>query len=363
MPLLWCSISGHGLGHAAQMLPVLNELGRRVPGLTVRLRTTVPAWFFQDRLDVPWVLSPVEQDIGCVQQGPLHIDVVATWRQHGRFHEDWERRVAEEAQAIRSGSPDLVVSNISYLAIEASARAQVPAVGLCSLSWDQILEPLIEGSAPVRRAQAEIIGQIRRAYGMADMMLRPAPGLLMNTFRKIVDIGPIAQPPISATTNLQRLLGAAPDEVVVLIGFGGIALDSLPYERLEQINPYRFIVTGSVPGICSRIRSAASLGIPFRSLLASTDLLVTKPGYSTVIEAVAHSRPVVYVRRYNFADEEGLVQYLHRYGRAVELSMDDFLAGGWQKTLDAALTLPPPREPAPALSGAAEAAAVLATYL
>lgn len=363
MPLLCCSISGHGLGHAAQVLPVLNELGRRVPGLTVRLRTMVPAWFFRERLQVPWVLDPVEQDIGCVQHGPLHIDREATWREHRRFHQDWERRIAEEAQAIRSSSPDLVLSNISYLAIEASARSEIPAVGLGSLSWDQILEPLIEGSAPVRRAQAEIIGQIKRAYGMADLMLRPEPGLPMDTFRKIVDIGPIVQPPISTRTNLRDLLGVAHVEGLVLIAFGGIALETLPYERLERTTSYRFIVAGPVPDTCSRTRSAASLGAPFRSLLASADLLVTKPGYSTVIEAVAHARPVVYVRRYNFADEEGLVQYLHRHGRAVELSMGDFVSGDWQKALDAVLTLPPPREPAPVPSGAAEAATILAALL
>ena len=26
MPVVWCSISGHGFGHAAQVVPILNEL-------------------------------------------------------------------------------------------------------------------------------------------------------------------------------------------------------------------------------------------------------------------------------------------------------------------------------------------------
>src|SRR5438477_10008888 len=58
MPLIWCAISGHGYGHAAQVVPVLNALGALVPGLTAVLRTTVPSSFFRDLLTIQWELSP-----------------------------------------------------------------------------------------------------------------------------------------------------------------------------------------------------------------------------------------------------------------------------------------------------------------
>ena len=70
MPLIWAAISGHGFGHAAQVVPVLNALDRLVPDLRVLLRTTVPPAFFKDRLLPPWDMSPVQQDVGCVQKGP-----------------------------------------------------------------------------------------------------------------------------------------------------------------------------------------------------------------------------------------------------------------------------------------------------
>src|SRR5436309_1654975 len=188
MPLIWCSISGHGFGHAAQMLPVLNELSHRVSGLRAILRTTVPPWFFDGRLTMAWEVSPVEQDIGCVQHGPLTIDVDATWAAHQAFHAEWEKRVVQEVSAIRHASPDLVVA--------------------------------------------------------------------------------------------------------------------LPYDQSERLTSYQFIVPGPVPAGSRRVHSAASIPVSFRTLLASADMLVTKPGYSTVVEAVAQSKSVVYVRRYNFVDED-----------------------------------------------------------
>src|SRR2546426_1045853 len=126
MKRIWCAISSHGFGHAAQAVPVLNELGRRVSGLTAILRTSVPARLFEADLQIAWEVSPAEQDVGCVQHGPIRIDVAATWGEHRRFHEQWEAQVAAEVRAIRSGKPALVLADISYLAIETAARAGVP---------------------------------------------------------------------------------------------------------------------------------------------------------------------------------------------------------------------------------------------
>jgi len=360
MALIWCAISSHGLGHAAQVVPVLNDLGRIIPGLRAILRTEVPSWFFKDRLTIPWTLSPARQDIGCIQYGPLQIDVVATWEAHARFHAGWDRKVQDEVLAIQAASPTLVLSDISYLAIEAGVRACVPAVGLCNLSWDQILEPLADLKQPGHRG---IVDHILRAYGHADAMLRPAPGIPMTAFRKIVDIGPIADPTPVATSDLRTAIGATPGERIVLVGFGGIALNALPFEQLDRLTGYRLIVTGPVPAKYTRVRAASTLPFSFRTLLASADMLVTKPGYSTVVETVAFGKPVVYVRRYNFADEQVLVDYLHHYGRAVELPEQDFTEGRWTQVLKAIASTPPPREAPPAPTGAADAARALSDYL
>ncbi len=360
MPLIWCSISSHGFGHAAQVAPVLNELGRLVPGLKAILRTKVPPWFFANRLTIPWELSQAEQDIGCVQGGPLAIDVSATWAEHMRFHKDWETKVRDEARAIQSAAPNLVLSDISHLAIEAGATAKRRTVGLCNLSWDRVLEPFLEPGMP---EQIKTLQQIERSYGMAELLIRPAPGVPMKAFPKIVDIGPIGRPTSPNRLALRESIGAPPEERVVLIAFGGVPLDLLPFEKLEQLAGYRFIVGGPVPEDLLRIRSHSSVPLPFNILLASADLIVTKPGYSTIVEAVAHHRPVVYIRRYNFADEVYLVEYLHRYGQAAELSVEDFTAGRWEETLNAIWAIPQSKDMPPPATGATEAAEILAKYL
>jgi hypothetical protein len=145
------------------------------------------------------------------------------------------------------------------------------------------------------------------------------------------------------------------------VGFGGIPLTSLPLEQIELLCHYRFLFDGPLPPGYSRIHSTATLPISFKTLLASVDIIMTKPGYGTIVEAVALQLPVVYVRRYNFADEPPLVDYLHRYGRGVELSIDDFTQGRWGAALQQALASPVPSLP-PSPTGAAVAAEVIARY-
>ncbi|MGQ0809740.1 MAG: hypothetical protein ACT4OO_00750 [Nitrospiraceae bacterium] len=360
MPLIWCSISGHGFGHAAQMVPVLNQLGSHLPHLTALLHTTVPASFFHNRLTITWERFPIEQDIGCVQQDPLKIDVEATWTEHQRFHREWNRKLAEEEAAIRAHRPDLVFSDISYLAIEAGARAGVKAIALGSLSWDLVLMPFVQRG---NGDQQRLIESIQCSYSHAQCLLRPTPGLSMEAFPRVIDIGPIAEPARNEAARLREAIGAAATECMVLVGFGGISMQTLPFAQMEQMTTYRFVVDGPVPGECRRVHSASALPLSFKVLLASADLVITKPGYGTITEAVTLHKPVVYVRRYNFADEQSLVDYLHRYGRGAELSTADFFSGNWKKALESARAASQSLERPPAPTGAADAAALLATYL
>jgi hypothetical protein len=359
MPLIWAAISGHGFGHAAQVVPVLNALGRLVPNLRALLRTTVPAAFFKDRLTIPWEIHAVQQDIGCIQNGPMMIDVEATWREHQRFHSTWDDRLQAEVGAMRAAAPDLVLADTPYLAVAAGKSAAVPTVALVSFTWDLVLSEYL---APPSIDGPRIIQSIRQAYAQADLALRIAPAPKMEIFQRVIDIGPVAEPASSAREQLAQSLRLGPEERTVLVGFGGIPLTSVPFEQAESLTGYRFLFDGSVPPGSRRFTSTKSLPFSFKTLMASVDVIMTKPGYGTLVEAVALRTPLVYVRRYNFADEQPLVDYLHRYGKGVELSIGDFSKGQWAAALHKVVNIPLPTAPPP-LTGASEAATELKKFL
>jgi len=308
---------------------------------------------------VPWVMSAMPQDIGCLQNGPLTIDVDQTWRAHQQFHLTWDERLHAEVNAIQAARPDIILADTPYLAVAAGKKAGIPTVALVSFTWDLILSNY---RPPPDIAAQPLIRSIRHAYAQADLALRITPAPDMNVFERQRNIGAICEPASPARDQLATALRLAPGERAVLIGFGGIPLTSLPFETLDPLPGYRFLFDGPTPQNNTRFISTTSLPFSFRELLASIDIVMTKPGYGIVLEAVALRAPLVYVRRYHFADEQPLVEYLHRHGRGVELSHDDFVNGRWREAIEAAAELPMPPDSPPPATGATDAASLLTAF-
>jgi len=187
MSIIWCSISAHGFGHAAQTIPILNQLGAVLDDVHVILRTCVPPSIFHEYLNVKWKVQTVSQDIGCIQRGPLDIDVPGTWDAYQDFHNNWSQRVNQEAEAIHEAQADLVISNISYLAIAGAFQVHRPVVAIASLCWDQVLQPFIQTSKAHHQA---IYEHIRLEYAKANHLVRLHPGIEMTAFSSVIDTGP-----------------------------------------------------------------------------------------------------------------------------------------------------------------------------
>ncbi|HEY6085953.1 MAG TPA: hypothetical protein VIU63_11200, partial [Nitrospira sp.] len=264
MPLIWAAISGHGYGHAAQVVPVLNALGSLVPDLTAILRTSVPASFFHDRLKIRWTMQSVQQDIGCIQQGPLQIDVAGTWDAHDRFHEQWQERLKKEVDALQAVRPRVILADTPYLAISAGWEVGIPAVGLANFLWNEVLEPLADSGL---RRHHDLLADIRRCYGRAEHALRIAPGLPLTAVSGVTDIGPIAEPALPRRGAIRAHLGIAESERLVLVGFGGVALESLPWNAMAEMKGHCFIVDCEIPTRHPRMVAAADLPYPFKTLL------------------------------------------------------------------------------------------------
>lgn len=357
---VWCSISAHGYGHAAQVVHVLNELGKHNPDIRVMLRTEVPEKFFQENLRVPWQLQHSQQDIGCVQQGPFYIDIPETWEAYRRFHDRWDQKIEEEAHAIRESDPDLVVSNISYMAIVAAHRLGYPCVALASLSWDQVLLPYVEDGNADQRA---ILRTIQDAYSLTGQLVRLHPAIDMPAFKNVQEVGPIVPLEQGIDQPVKNRLGIPNQDALVLLAFGGIPVTNFPIEAMESLEGVHFLGSGfpeHLPG--GRIHRVEDTHMNFEALVRQADVIMSKPGYATLTSAVHHQVPLVYVRRHNFVDEQKLVDYMCRFGRAVELSLTDFETGNWGPSLHEALVSSSIHE-SPPKGGNAEVAVILQSYL
>jgi L-arabinokinase len=93
----------------------------------------------------------------------------------------------------------------------------------------------------------------------------------------------------------------------------------------------------------------------YEDLVRAADVVVTKPGYGIISEAIANSAALLYTSRGHFVEYDVLVREMPRYLRAEFLEQKQLLSWDWSAALERLLSQAPPPE-TPALNGAEIAA-------
>ena len=139
------------------------------------------------------------------------------------------------------------------------------------------------------------------------------------------------------------------------MSFGGYGVAGLDTGALATLRDYTIATTdhprrpGATPS--SRRRRAPDLseqqiydnGLRYEDLVRAADVVVTKPGYGIISEAIANDTALLYTSRGHFAEYDVLVREMPRYLRAEFIEQKDLLAGDWGAALErAARRRPPP---------------------
>ena len=77
----------------------------------------------------------------------------------------------------------------------------------------------------------------------------------------------------------------------------------------------------------------------YHDLIASSDIIVTKGGYSTLATAFANHKPVITCERKDFYEFEAIREYINNRGLGIILQDEKFYQGYWQEHIKDALKL------------------------
>lgn len=346
---LFVDISSHGFGHLAQTAPVLNALRDRLPQLELTIRCGLPRERIARRIAGDFAHLADASDFGLVMQSALDVDVAASLAAYREFHRDWDARVGREADRLARLAPDLVLANVSYLALAGARQAGIPSMALCSLHWAGIAAPYFRTAPDF----AAIHAQMLAAYAGADAFLRLTPGMAMPELPNLHSIGPVAQP----GTNQRSALPAASRLVLVAMGGVGARLPR-PWPALPGV---RWIVAENSGLDRADVLTIEASGLSVSDLIASVDCVLTKAGYGTFVEAAASGTPLMYVARPDWPEEPALATWHGMVSKSARISRAQFERGDFGPILERLLSGQRPRPVA--LTGVAQAADLIAARL
>jgi len=329
---LYCAISSHGFGHISQSAPILSRLYRLRPDINIIIQCAIDRAWLDERFDFPFVYVRQSSDFGMVMKSALEIDVQASHQAYLEVHEHWQDKVQETMQMISQFQPDLIYCNIAYLVNAAAARLSIPVINLCSLNWYQTYQAYCKD----RPGASHIMQTMLQAYNTAEVFLTPEPSMSMPEINAVKTIGPVARRGLQRADDIRRLLGLAPESRLVLVSYGGLEYP-VSFSRWPQTNGIYFLVSEKVRIKRNDFIAYESLCIPYIDILSSVDVIMTKSGYGTYVEAACNSIAVMYTRRPDWPEDSFLVQWLEKQANCIEVPRENLQNGdileGLQKLL------------------------------
>ncbi|MFL5262334.1 MAG: hypothetical protein ACJ79L_08025 [Anaeromyxobacteraceae bacterium] len=342
--MLAAYVSGHGFGHLMRLCEVLRAVRARAPALPIALVGSVPGAVAAREVPPPFTSRHAQTDVGLAQQDALVIDEARTAEWCRAFDATWDARVAEEAAFLRASGARAVLGDIPPLAFAAAARAGIPSVALGNFSWDWIYRHLA-AREPSLHAAAD---RAAEAYRAAALLLALPFAGPFSAFGRIEEVGFVARRPRIGRAEGRARLGLD-GRPAVLVSFGGVGLPGLTRDAVGQDPAFQFLFPEELPQV--RLDAA---GLSYIDVVGAADVLVTKPGYGIVTDAIGAGTPIVYTERGDFPEYPIMVREMPRWLACEHVANDALRAGRITGAIRSVLGRPMP--PPPDLGGAARAA-------
>ncbi|MBI2187143.1 MAG: hypothetical protein HYU37_08445 [Acidobacteria bacterium] len=368
-PAIVFYVSGHGFGHTSRVIEVINAILARRPDTRIGVRTAAPRWLFDLTVRGKVAFSTLETDTGVVQTDALTLDEADTIRRASAFHSDLVTRAASETRVLRELGAGLIVGDIPPLAFAVGGAAGVPSIALGNFTWDWIYSEY-----PRVRLAPSLLPTIRGAYAKASMALRLPMSAGFESFSNIRDIPFVARHATRTREEVCKILKLPTDKPIVLMSFGGYGIPSLDTDVLAKFKKYLVVNSASRPAgrtpkpapLVERNGSFVTVneeamydaGVRYEDLVRAAEVVVTKPGYGIIAEAIANEAAVLYTSRGHFPEYDVLVEEMPKHLRTAFISQEDLFAGRWEPHLDKLLAQPRPKKK-PETNGADVAADLL----
>ena len=325
-----CYLSSHGFGHAVRSETVITAMALEKPDWQFFIISGSPPYLFRRALQLPNVhLRSQATDFGLVQTTPRVIDLNSSALKLRELVSGYSTIVEREEAFLKRESISAAFCDIPFLPFQAAHNLGIPAAGMGNFTWDWIyyyyreLDPAFEAAA-------------RLAYGCykhCGLYLALPSSPEPAAFRKTEKIPLVCRKPSLSTRALRKELNLNPGHRIVLIGFSEANLDAKAVARIEKIPDTTFLLPEPLELHLENGIRIPSEKVSFHSLVGLADVIITKPGYGIISDAIASRKPLVTTERGDFPEIPYLDRLLEETVGQTRITMRQFNRGRWGKFL------------------------------
>jgi hypothetical protein len=325
-PILYLAITNHGFGHATRAASVAAEIQRLCPEVLLILVTTAPRWLLEAYISGDFILRPRAYDIGVIQTDSITMDKAATLAKLQELRSKQEAIIASEVNFIHQNRVGLILGDIPPLAAPIAKAAGIPCFMMSNFGWDFIYRYWAD-EYPEFNAMAD---WIEDCFGQCDRLFRLPLHEPMSAFSTVTDVGFTGGTPRYSAEHLRQDLNlTAPKEKTVMLTFGGLGLEEIPYHNLERFPDWQFLTFDrNAPDLPNLLHVRNPYYRPV-DLMPLCHCVISKPGFSTFSEACRVQTPIISITRDDFAEAAVLLNATQDYLPIQILKPAEFFEGTW----------------------------------
>ena len=323
-PILYIAITNHGFGHAVRAASVAAEIQRLNPEILLILVTTAPRWLLESYIEGDFIHRPRAFDVGVIQSDSLNMDKNATLEKLREIQKNEKSIVAGEVNFIRQNRVSLMLADIPPLAPVIAKAAGIPCWMFSNFGWDFIYGDW--GGEFI-----EIANWIGECFSKCDRLFRLPLHEPMSAFPVIEDVGLTGGKPRYSSEDIRaKFKLTAPKEKTILLSFGGLGLQEIPYHNVSQFPDWEFIsFDREIPDLPNLIQISDRHYRPV-DFMPVCGKVISKPGYSTFAEALRLDIPLVSLTREGFAEAPLLLEGIQNYGYHQIINPEEFFQANWE---------------------------------
>jgi L-arabinokinase len=234
----------------------------------------------------------------------------------------------------------VVVADIPAIPLAAAQQAGLPNIATSNFGWDWIYKEFGRQNS----RWLPYIEKIKTVYEQTDLLLRQPFAESMEAFPNQIDLPLLAAPGQNRKKWIAELSGADPCKRWVLLSFTSLNLDQCALDQLAQLSDYELFSVEPLEWKDSSVHCITRTDVCFADIMASVDIVVTKPGFGILSECIANNKPIIYSDRKHFREYGVLVKSIEQYCRHVFIPNAELYAGQLERALSEIETAPEPPE-------------------
>ncbi len=323
-PTLYVAITNHGFGHVARTTALVNAIRRQIPDLLPLMVTAAPHWLLQANLEGEFIHRPRALDLGVIQRDSLQMDLTATHAKLLQLQAMAPELIRAEVDFIQQNRAQLVLADVPPLAVAIAHGAGIPCWMATNFGWDFIYRSF-------GQSFERIADWVSELYRGCDRLFQLPFAEPLSAFPHKEPVGLTGAEPRYPPETLRAQLGlTTPKERTVLLTFGGLNLEAIPYHAVAAFPDWQFLTfDGAAPELPNLLKLCGQQLRPV-DVMPLCGRVVSKPGYGTYAEACRLGVPVATIRRDDFAEGPILVAGLQAHHYHQILSHEAFFSGHWQ---------------------------------